>query len=52
MFQNADQQLLLIKQNADNLLAKDEKLQEFLTWYSHLSVWLQVADKPTSDRRL
>ncbi|GET37556.1 hypothetical protein [Microseira wollei] len=50
MIQNADEQLLSLKQNPDELLAKDEKLQEFLTWYSHLSVLLKVPDKATSVR--
>jgi hypothetical protein len=44
------EQLLLMKQMADNLLAKDEKLQEFLAWYSHISVSVKVPYKPASIR--
>ena len=39
MSKNADEELLSLKQNADRLLAKDEKLQEFLTWYSYKSLY-------------
>ena len=50
MLQNADEQILSLKHNADALLAKDEKLQEFLTWYSHLAVVLNVPYKAPSIR--
>lgn len=50
MIHNTDQQLLLIKQNADDLLAKDEKLQELLAWYNHLSVSVKVPYKAASVR--
>ncbi|MBD2183389.1 NACHT domain-containing NTPase [Planktothrix sp. FACHB-1355] len=46
MMQPADQLLLSMKQQIDELVA-DDKLQQFLAWVNQKSLAVQVADKPT-----
>ncbi len=45
MSPNAECLLLLIKRQIDELLANDEKLQQFLMWVSKKSVSVEVRDK-------
>jgi hypothetical protein len=48
--QKADYLLRLMKQRTDALLAKDEKLQQFLLWLSHKPFAVEVSYKPAAVR--
>ncbi|MBD1857990.1 MULTISPECIES: NACHT C-terminal helical domain 2-containing protein [Leptolyngbya] len=50
MLRNADKLLLAMKQEIDSLLAKDEKLQQFLTWVEQKSCSTEVPYKPVAIR--
>jgi predicted NACHT family NTPase len=50
MLRHADGLLLLMKQQVDELVATDEKLQEFLKWVSEKSLSFEVSYKRTAVR--
>ena len=50
MLQSADYLLQLMKQRIDELLAADEKLQQFLMWVSKKSLRVEVAHKSAAVR--
>ena len=50
MLQSADYLLQLMKQRIDQLLATDEKLQQFLIWVSKKSLGVEVAHKTVAVR--
>jgi predicted NACHT family NTPase/transcriptional regulator with XRE-family HTH domain len=50
MSQPADYLLQLMKQQVNALLAKDEKLQEFLTWVNKQSLAINISCKPAAIR--
>jgi predicted NACHT family NTPase len=50
MLQNADQLLVLIKQQVDGLLAEDEQLQQFLVWVNKKSLSVDFIYKPAAVR--
>ncbi len=50
MMRNADDLLRLMKQNIDEMLSADEKLQQFLTWVHQKSSTVEVPYKPATVR--
>ncbi|MEG4145920.1 NACHT domain-containing NTPase [Microcoleus sp. Pol12B5] len=50
MLQKADDLLLLIKQQVDGLVAKDEQLQQFLLWVKQKSLSVDFPYKPAAVR--
>ncbi|MEG3920959.1 NACHT domain-containing NTPase [Microcoleus sp. T3_A4] len=50
MLQKADDLLLLIKQQVDGLIAKDEQLQQFLLWVNQKSLSVDFPYKPAAVR--
>jgi predicted NACHT family NTPase len=48
--QKADYLLRLMKQQTDALVAKDEKLQQFLMWVNEKSLSVEVPYKPAAVR--
>ncbi|HEY9872034.1 MAG TPA: hypothetical protein V6D12_01285, partial [Candidatus Obscuribacterales bacterium] len=47
---NADELIQLMKQQVDQIMAKDEKLQQFLIWLEQKSLSIQVSYKPAATR--
>ncbi len=50
MLKNADHLLQAMKQQIDNVLAQDRKLQEFLVWVEHKSCCVEAPYKPAAIR--
>ncbi|MEH2170926.1 MAG: NACHT domain-containing NTPase [Nostoc sp.] len=50
MMRKADELVLLMKQKIDELVGKDEKLQQFLKWVSEKSITVDASYKPAAIR--